>query len=238
MIAETNRRSRWSALERSAPRSHVLDADGTILTSSVQNTMTAEQLEIYVSHFRIQEITNQLRVPEAFTQLHNTDPGSRNHREPSLDPEYDNAGRRTNTRAQRHSQALEIERHRLVEQITAHMPSYKPPLDYRRPTRFTTRVFIPQSDYPGVNFVGQILGPRGSTLKHVQEETQTVIAIRSKGSVKEGRSTAGLKSSESDAVPLHATITADTQQKVQDGKKRIQEIIDMASSTSEWQNEH
>lgn len=41
---------------------------------------------------------------------------------------------------------------------------------------------IPVDEFPGVNFVGKILGPGGSTLKQVQEQTNTGIAILGKGS--------------------------------------------------------
>jgi len=41
---------------------------------------------------------------------------------------------------------------------------------------------IPVEEFPGVNFVGKILGPGGATLKQVQEQTNTGIAILGKGS--------------------------------------------------------
>lgn len=39
---------------------------------------------------------------------------------------------------------------------------------------------------PGYNFFGLIIGPRGNTQKRLQKETNTRIAIRGRGSVKEG----------------------------------------------------
>lgn len=41
---------------------------------------------------------------------------------------------------------------------------------------------IPVDEFPGVNFSGKILGPRGSTLKQIQEATNTGISILGKGS--------------------------------------------------------
>ncbi len=38
----------------------------------------------------------------------------------------------------------------------------------------------------GFNFFGLIIGPRGNTQKRMQAETNTKIAIRGRGSVKEG----------------------------------------------------
>ena len=46
---------------------------------------------------------------------------------------------------------------------------------------------IPVENFPGVNFVGKILGPGGSTLKRVQESTNTGIAILGKGSQRDDK---------------------------------------------------
>lgn len=57
--------------------------------------------------------------------------------------------------------------------------------DYR-PEKKSRKIFIPLKDYPGYNFIGLIIGPRGNTQKRMQAETNTKIAIRGRGSVKEG----------------------------------------------------
>ena len=48
------------------------------------------------------------------------------------------------------------------------------------------KVYIPYKDHPTYNFIGIIIGPRGNTQKRMQRETNTRIAIRGKGSVKDG----------------------------------------------------
>ena len=230
MTVPQRRATRWASPEVDALQSRVCDIDGTVLPPIVQTIMTAEQVDAYVAHFRIREITNKLQLPDMHLKAH-TRP-----REPSPDPEYDTAGRRTNTRVQRHRRALEMERHRLIEDISAVIPSYKAPHDYRRPTRFAERLYIPQTDFPGINFIGQILGPRGSSLKEIQKASGAVISIRGKGSVKEGRGRATTRAS--DDAPLHVVVMADTQLKAENGKKRVQKVIDDAVTTPEWQNEH
>lgn len=55
-----------------------------------------------------------------------------------------------------------------------------PATDYR-PERKWKKIFIPQKDYPGYNFIGLIIGPRGNTQKRMQTETNTKIAIRGRG---------------------------------------------------------
>ncbi len=41
--------------------------------------------------------------------------------------------------------------------------------------RHIDKVMIPQEDYPDVNFIGLIIGPRGSTLKMLEKEVCLVV---------------------------------------------------------------
>ncbi|CAL8094664.1 unnamed protein product [Calicophoron daubneyi] len=54
-----------------------------------------------------------------------------------------------------------------------------------RQVKIRARVEIPQSQYPGVNFVGKLLGPGGQTLRAVQENTKTKMAILGAGSLRD-----------------------------------------------------
>ncbi|KAF6731688.1 KH domain-containing, RNA-binding, signal transduction-associated protein 1 [Oryzias melastigma] len=47
------------------------------------------------------------------------------------------------------------------------------------------RVLIPIKQYPRVNFVGKLLGPQGSTIKRLQEETGAKISVLGKGSMRD-----------------------------------------------------
>ncbi|KAM8736313.1 KH domain-containing, RNA-binding, signal transduction-associated protein 1-like isoform 2-T3 [Acanthopagrus schlegelii] len=47
------------------------------------------------------------------------------------------------------------------------------------------RVLIPTKQYPRVNFVGKLLGPQGSTIKRLQEETGAKISVLGKGSMRD-----------------------------------------------------
>ncbi|XP_015245401.1 KH domain-containing, RNA-binding, signal transduction-associated protein 1a [Cyprinodon tularosa] len=47
------------------------------------------------------------------------------------------------------------------------------------------RVLIPSKQYPRVNFVGKLLGPQGSTIKRLQEETGAKISVLGKGSMRD-----------------------------------------------------
>lgn len=73
-------------------------------------------------------------------------------RSPSPAPQYDNHGRRINTREYRYRKRLEEERHKLIEKAMKIIPNYHPPQDYRRPTKTQEKVYVPVNDYPEINF--------------------------------------------------------------------------------------
>jgi splicing factor 1 len=201
--------------------------------------MTQEQLEIYVWHLRTLEITSVLRLPDSTLARRGEVRQSRRIAPPDL--EYDAAGRRTNTRIQRRRHALMAERHTCVEGIVASVPDYRTPSDYRRPTRFVDRLFIPNTEHPGVNVIGQILGPRGQSLKELQQRCAATISLRGRGSVKQGRGNVrrgGSVHSEDDSgQPLHALISADSRYKVQEAVRLLQQVVDDAISSPEEQND-
>ena len=99
-------------------------------------------------------------------------------------------------------------RSHLIEELIKADPTYRPPGDYR-PAKKHRKIFIPQKDYPGYNFIGLIIGPRGNTQKRMQKETNTKIAIRGKGSVKEGAAR-DPKYDYGEDEELHVLITGDT----------------------------
>src|SRR5437763_2636298 len=85
-------------------------------------------------------------------------------RSPSPPPQYDNFGRRVNTREYRYRKRLEDERHRQIEKAMKVIPNYHPPSDYRRPTKTQEKVYVPVNDYPEINF-SMIANPHFLTSK-------------------------------------------------------------------------
>lgn len=131
------------------------------LPTSIQAPMTAEQLDAYVLHLRIEEISQKLRINDVVPGdadryvLPSSNPHcstNNDDRSPSPPPQYDNLGRRTNTREQRYKRKLEDERHKLVEKALKSIPDYHPPSDYRRPAKTQEKVYVPVNDYPEINF--------------------------------------------------------------------------------------
>ena len=133
-------------------------------------------------------------------------------RSPSPEPIYDKNGIRQNTRDVRIRERLVKTRNHIIEELIMKDPMYKPPSDYKPQKKFR-KIPIPQSNFPGYNFIGLIIGPRGNTQKRMQKETNTKIAIRGKGSVKEG-ATKDPKYDYGEEEELHVLITGDRQEDV------------------------
>jgi splicing factor 1 len=74
--------------------------------------------------------------------------------------------------------------------------------------------------------VGLLIGPRGNTLKKMETESQAKIAIRGKGSVKEGKGRSDAAHTSNQEEDLHCLIMADTEEKVNKAKKLIHNIIE------------
>ncbi|KFB41780.1 hypothetical protein ZHAS_00009436 [Anopheles sinensis] len=54
-----------------------------------------------------------------------------------------------------------------------------------RPIKIAVRVQVPVRDHPKFNFVGKLLGPKGNSLKRLQEETMCKMAVLGKGSMRD-----------------------------------------------------
>lgn len=77
--------------------------------------------------------------------------------------------------------------------------------------------------------VGLLIGPRGNTLKKMETESMAKIAIRGKGSVKEGKGRSDAAHTSNQEEDLHCLIMADTEEKVNKAKKLIHNVIETVS---------
>lgn len=191
--------------------------------------MSVADLDRYAVSVRLDEISNKLRTGDVV-------PPDR-ERSPSPPPTYDNQGRRTNTREVRYRKKLEDERINLVEKQIKMDPNYKPPAEYhatKRNRQPMEKVYLPLKEFPEINFFGLLVGPRGNTLKKMERESGAKIAIRGKGSVKEGKGRGG----DEDEEDMHCVITADDDAKVKACIRAINTVIEIAASTPESQNDH
>ncbi|KAJ4706630.1 branchpoint-bridging protein-like [Melia azedarach] len=157
-------------------------------------------------------------------------------RSPSPEPIYDNMGIRINTREYRARERLNKERQEIISQIIKRNPAFKPPADYR-PPKLQKKLYIPMKEYPGYNFIGLIIGPRGNTQKRMERETGAKIVIRGKGSVKEGRlqQKRDLKPDPSENEDLHVLVEAETQESLEAAAAMVEKLL---QPVDEVLNEH
>jgi splicing factor 1 len=191
--------------------------------------LNKEQMESYVLQIRLEEINRKLRTGDYVPP--------EGQRSPSPEPQYNADGKRINTREVRYRKKLEDERHKLVEKAIRTVPNFRPPVDYKRPSRITEKVYIPAKEFPEINFIGQLIGPRGNTLKGMEADSGAKISIRGRGSVKEGKSRTDAASNSAQEEDLHCLVMADSDDKVKRAVKLIENIIEKSATLPEGQNE-
>jgi KH domain len=99
-------------------------------------------------------------------------------------------------------------------------------LQYHKPTKKSEKIHIPVEKYPNYNFIGLIIGPRGKTQKELEAKTGCKIAIRGKGSVKEGaRGRRDGSVDTADYEPLHVVVTGDDPRAVTAAATMIREML-------------
>ncbi|ONK77786.1 uncharacterized protein A4U43_C02F10600 [Asparagus officinalis] len=157
-------------------------------------------------------------------------------RSPSPEPIYDNMGIRINTREFRARERLNKERQEIISQLIRRNPAFRPPADYR-PPKLQKKLYIPMKEYPGYNFIGLIIGPRGNTQKRMEKETGAKIVIRGKGSIKEGRlgQKRDLKPDPAENEDLHVLVEAETQEALDAAAGMVEKLL---QPVDEGLNEH
>ncbi|XP_029141177.1 splicing factor 1 isoform X2 [Protobothrops mucrosquamatus] len=221
------KRSRWN--QDTMEQKTIIPGMPTVIPPG----LTREQERAYIVQLQIEDLTRKLRTGDLGI------PPNPEDRSPSPEPIYNSEGKRLNTREFRTRKKLEEERHNLITEMVALNPDFKPPADYKPPaTRVSDKVMIPQDEYPEINFVGLLIGPRGNTLKNIEKECNAKIMIRGKGSVKEGK--VGRKDGQmlpGEDEPLHALVTANTMENVKKAVEQIRNILKQGIETPEDQND-
>ena len=154
-----------------------------------------------------------------------TDPRPERERSPSPPPKYDKVtGFKINSRELRMRDKIRKERNRVCEFLLKNDPeNFTAPHDYR-PEKKTRKLFVPEKEYPGYNFVGLIIGPRGNTQKRLQRETNTRIVLRGKGCIK-GNANRDSRTDYKEDEPLHVVIEGDTDEAVDMAAEMVQKIL-------------
>jgi splicing factor 1 len=137
---------------------------------------------------------------------------------------YGADGKRKNTRAVRWREQYTAERQDILEKLMSLNPATRQSGLFKR--KRTRKVRIPIELHPQYNFIGLIIGPRGKTQKELESKTGCKIAIRGRGSVKEGaRGRRDGKVMESDDEPLHVVITGDDQRSVDAATDMVEQML-------------
>ncbi|KAJ7539606.1 hypothetical protein O6H91_11G101400 [Diphasiastrum complanatum] len=187
--------------------------------------------EIQGLNIQLLEINRRLQTGQFYDER--SDGGFRS---PSPEPIYDNLGIRINTREYRAREKLTRERQEIIAELIKKNPAFKPPPDYK-PPKLYKKLYIPGKEYPGYNFIGLIIGPRGNTQKRMERETGAKIVIRGKGSIKEGRilQKRDMKPDPSENEDLHVLVEADTQDALEKAAGMVEKLL---VPVDEGRNEH
>ena len=137
---------------------------------------------------------------------------------------YGADGKRKNTRAVRWRERYTAERQDILEELMSLNPATRKSGFFKR--KRSKKIRIPVEQHPTYNFIGLIIGPRGKTQKELEAKTGCKIAIRGRGSVKEGaRGRRDGKMMEGDNEPLHVVITGDDQKSVDAASSMIEQML-------------
>ena len=237
--AESRKRSRWGDKDASTTLSSAATTGAAAIAAATAGatpamaaalTAAAIAAKLGQSAFTpssLEEVKLQLRIDELTRRMHNplAHLSSVQPRSPSPEPTYDAHGQRTNTREQRYKTLHTNERNELILRLTSLNSTYRPPADWKKQTRFERRVYIPQKDYPDYNFIGLIIGPRGSTQKQMEKETGCKIVIRGKGSSKEGKTRTSGRPDDSENDETHVLITGDDKARVDSAASMVEKLM-------------
>jgi len=213
------RRSRWGSAEQQPPQEQ-----SAPLGLSSMSIPPQQQEEMRLLQLRLREINDKLSNVDR--EAARVDALPRGHRERSTSPPpvYGADGKRKNTRAIRWRERLSTDRQDVLEQLMQLNPATKSNALFKR--KRTKKIPIPIHDHPNYNFIGLIIGPRGKTQKELESKTGCKIAIRGRGSVKEGaRGRRDGKIMEGDDEPLHVVITAEDQRSVDAATDMITQML-------------
>lgn len=111
------------------------------------------------------------------------------------------------------------ERRNVISEIDSIYPVFRIPAATRIAfTKCTRKFYI---DNP--NMIGFILGPRGESLRALEAEFQVRISIRGKGSTVNAKNVSD-RSKQSEDEPLHALIEGNTEAKIDQCVKRLEQL--------------
>lgn len=104
-----------------------------------------------------------------------------------------------------------VRREELLRRAAAYHPGHTFPASLCETGTLSEKVYIPAEEYPDLNFVGFMIGPRGETLRRLEKELGCKLSIKGRGSTRgvveiRPSARAGAPAEEE---PLHCTVAAE-----------------------------
>ena len=204
------KRSRWGTKKEEPSDPLMMAVQMGIPLATLQHMSAQQQESLPKLKQRVDEIDVLLRLPDCgVSEI----PSER--RSPSPEPVFDRSGMVVNTREVRKRQALEKERQSLLD-------SLKPKPPGQRQWR---KIIVPIDKYPGYNFFGAIIGPRGNAQKRMERESGCKIVVRGKGAIKDGCGRHdGRPLGPEDEEPMHVLIEGPDEETVEAGQKLVEQV--------------
>jgi splicing factor 1 len=230
---DDGRKSRWARAAApaapappvpAAPTDPVMAALG--MAPPGASSVSPDKLpELQALQARLRKANSRLTNLEA--EAARIDALPRNHpdRSPSPPPIYNPDGSRKNTRAYRWREKYTEDRAVCLEKIMALTNTQAPAFLVKR--KRSCKIPIPVEEHPTYNFIGLIIGPRGKTQKDMENKTGCKIAIRGKGSIKEGAKGRLAKQppQEGDDEPLHVVITGEDPSAIEAAAEMVRSML-------------
>lgn len=191
-----------------------------VLSDPIEALSVREQ-RIMLARMQLEDVSVKLNNVVVLAQEAEKDP----NRSPSPDPVYNAQGKRTNTREVRMRTKFMQQRKKLLDDILRMKPSLAGSSagvrDGNAAPKLQRKIYIPVKDFPGRNFIGLIIGPRGDTQKRLEQDTGCKIAIRGKGSVKAGRQ----GKPEDEVDELHVIVTGPNEEAVDRASDQVEKLL-------------
>eukprot|EP00979_Chaetoceros_neogracilis_P016901 scaffold10163_cov270-Chaetoceros_neogracile.AAC.9 len=232
------RKSRWARGRDTTPMPPPTNSVLDLLPGMSCKLSAAQSVELQNLQKTLRECSAKLSGLEQEAARIDALPIGHRERSPSPPPVYGVDGKRKNTRAvrwrERYTNLKQDTLEKALKMTSGGNAAAAAPSLFNR--KRTKKVYIPVEDHPTYNFIGLIIGPRGKTQKEMEGKTGCKIAIRGKGSVKEGaRGRRDGKLMEGDNEPLHVVVTGDNQENVD---KAAQMVTDMLIVIDDDKNVH
>jgi len=176
--------------------------------------------KLILARLRLEDVMDRLSKVVVLAQEAERDP----NRSPSPEPIYNHEGIRINTREVRMRNKLSDQKKQLLDEMLRLRPLNSGGgalLQAASGKVIQRKIYMPVKDFPGRNFIGLIIGPRGNTQKRLEQESNCKISIRGKGSVKAGRQ--GKPEDEQDE--LHVIITGESEENVDKAAEKVEELL-------------